>query len=252
MRFEKFFNANENIGVSCMTEKDANILIGMFENSSLKWTTGDYYSLDNTLWNVYKEETIYTNYGMFGTKEYVDADNILSFGDFLGVYYDDVLSNLRDMKYRGIISNKQFLDLFDISTEYAYKHNTFGDTYSMNFNGFFNSRNQCVSCKTKDELLTFEILMDLANQRMSSGNYYTEDVNRWNLYKEKSIFGYDRRCGTLRHYGGNIIYSFDEFLKLYNRDILNILHKGGRSVIFTNKNNKAVDFITRIIDAMEE
>lgn len=251
MRFEKFFNANENIGVSCKTKKDADILIGMFENSSLKWSNNEYYSLDNTQWHIYKEETIYTNYGMFGTKQYVGTDNIISFGDFLGLYYDDVLSNLRDMKYRGIISDKQFLDLFDISTEYAYKHCTFGEPYNLDFHRFFKSYKVGVSCKTKDDFLTFEMLMDLANQRMSSGNNYTKDVNRWNIYNKESIFGCDRKCGALRHYGGYAIYSFDEFLKNYNRDILNILHKGGRSHLFSN-NTKAVDFITRIIDAMEE
>lgn len=250
MRFEKFFNTNKKINVSCKTEKDANILIGMFENSSLKWNTGEYYSLEGTQWNVYKEGTFYTNYGMFGSEPYIEGEK-LSFGDFLGLYYDDVLSNLRDMKYRGIINNKQFLNLFDISTEYAYKHCTFGESYNLDFHRFFKSYKVGVSCKAKDDFLTFEMLMDLARQRMSSGNNYTSDVNKWNYYNKESIFGCDRKCGALRHYGGYVIHSFDKFLKLYNRDVLNILHKGGRSHLFNN-NHKAVDFITRIIDAMEE
>lgn len=64
---KEFFESDEILVIHCDTEENANTLLEAFDKLGEKWFGGKSYLEDN-YWRSYKEETCYTNDGVYNEK----------------------------------------------------------------------------------------------------------------------------------------------------------------------------------------
>ena len=82
MTIKEFFESKDTLAIHCDTEEKAKKLLKVFDNLGHRWTTGVRYTMF-TSWEIYKEETCYTNDGCYGRIEYYRENNttILEFDE---------------------------------------------------------------------------------------------------------------------------------------------------------------------------
>lgn len=64
-----FLNSEGNLVIRCKTEEEANKLLNAFDKLGKTWCIGTSY-LENNYWDNYKENTCYSNKGMYGRYNY--------------------------------------------------------------------------------------------------------------------------------------------------------------------------------------
>lgn len=82
MTLEEFFNSKEELAIHCDTEEKANRLLSAFDKMGKKWADGDSY-LEMNCWNMYEENTCYSNYNTYCEEQYYEINRykIIEFED---------------------------------------------------------------------------------------------------------------------------------------------------------------------------
>ena len=70
--WKKFKDKNNNIAVHCKTKEEATDFCGQMYKHGMRWCDGNSSYLDSTCWGAYKEETMYSNKGLFGSEGYYE------------------------------------------------------------------------------------------------------------------------------------------------------------------------------------
>ena len=111
---KQFFESDDDLGIHCKTEAQANELLDAFNRMDKTWCSGDSY-IENNNWKAYKENTYYYNNGAFGTKlvtpenclyEFEEVDLTIPLDYFCTKEEKIILKNL-DKKYKIIYKDKQ-------------------------------------------------------------------------------------------------------------------------------------------------
>lgn len=72
MTIKEFFESKSALAIHCNTEEKAKKLVKAFNKAGRRWASGEPYI--NTAWEIYKDETCYTNDGCYGDAEYFRED----------------------------------------------------------------------------------------------------------------------------------------------------------------------------------
>lgn len=114
MMFEKFFGSKEELAIHCSCEKDAELLVAMFDDAGYQWFSDEPYSLKNN-WHYYKENTCYLNNRRYGSLDWCNNHNtkVFSFREFLAEEFMSVLQSLKSLNLRGVITNDNYILLIN-------------------------------------------------------------------------------------------------------------------------------------------
>lgn len=112
---KEFFESKEKLAIHCDTESKANELLKAFDKIGKKWDDNKSYLNENN-WNEYEEETCYTNYNLYGNRdfykdigcsiyEFEEIDLTIPQVDLLTEDEKVILRNI-DKKYKWIARDK--------------------------------------------------------------------------------------------------------------------------------------------------
>lgn len=113
MLFEKFFESKDALAVHCPCEKDAELLLAMFDDAGYKWFGGQPYSLD-THWYYYTKNTCYLNNHRYaGLHHLTNGTKVFSFREFLAEEFMSVLQTLKSLNLRGVLADYNYILLIN-------------------------------------------------------------------------------------------------------------------------------------------
>ena len=133
--WEKFTDTNNKVAVLCKTQDEANDFCKRMDEHGMKWGCGISY-LDGTSWEIYTEDTAYTNYGTYSPIEYYRKQKdytILEWSDYMDFTKSDMLNGyvceLRNGKIgiwiNGTVNDSNFINYIyrkDLTYEYTDKN----------------------------------------------------------------------------------------------------------------------------------
>lgn len=110
--WEEFLNKDNKIAVHCKTEEEAKDFCKQMHEHGMKWYTGSSY-LQDTRYEIYKDNTCYSSYGTFCNCTYYSENNytILEWSDYMKKEFtkadlkDGMVVEYREGKRRIVIGN---------------------------------------------------------------------------------------------------------------------------------------------------
>lgn len=83
MTIKDFFESKEKLVIRCNAEEKATALLRAFNKAGYRWADGTAYSIYNTCWKHFKEETCYSNDRQYANRKFYQAMDykILEFED---------------------------------------------------------------------------------------------------------------------------------------------------------------------------
>lgn len=115
MMFEKFFESDDELAVHCENEKDAELLVAMFDDAGYKWNSDEPYAIKSN-WQFYRENTCYINNRRFGSLDNckrILKIKVISFREFLAEEFMSVLQSLKSLNLRGVLADYNYILLIN-------------------------------------------------------------------------------------------------------------------------------------------
>ena len=115
MMFEKFFGSKDELAIHCPCEKDADLLVVMFDDAGYQWFSNEPYAIKNN-WYYYKENTCYLNNRRYGSLNWCNNHykvKVFSFREFLAEEFMSVLQSLKSLNLRGAITDYNYILLIN-------------------------------------------------------------------------------------------------------------------------------------------
>lgn len=78
INFEDFLAGGSSLAIQCETAEEAKTLCEMLHDCGKTWNDGESYH-DNYNWDIYKEQTYYTNDGLYGSMSFVSGHRVVKF-----------------------------------------------------------------------------------------------------------------------------------------------------------------------------